>query len=91
MKAPIGSIGFDRQNFCMNNIKVSYKDCTISIAHHLTGEITSAQEVAIIYPNDDHPIEIVDTFDDSVESLEEVIAKAKAIINFNHTFDEGVK
>ena len=72
---------FARQNFEMINIKVSYRGHVISIAHHLTGEITSAQEVAVIYPDDDHPIEIVDTFDDSVESLEEAIEMAKAIIN----------
>lgn len=65
----------------MNNIKMTYRGHIISIAHHLMDGVTSAREVAVIYPDDDHPIEIVDTFGNSVESLEEAIEMAKAIIN----------
>ena len=65
----------------MNYIKVKYNGAEISIAHHLMDGITSAREVAVIYPDDDYPIEIVARFDDNVESLEEAIEMAKAIIN----------
>ena len=64
----------------MNNIKMTYRGHIISIAHHLMDGVTAAREVAIIY-DDVYPIEIVARFDDSVESLEEAIEMAKAIIN----------
>jgi hypothetical protein len=67
-------------NLDMNNIRLSYKDCTISIAHHSMGSISSVKEVAILYPDDSKPIGIVDTFGDNVESIQEAIAKAKAIV-----------
>ena len=65
----------------MNHIKVKYNGAEISIAHHLMDDVTAAREVAVIYPDDDYPIEIVARFADNVESLEEAIEMAKAIIN----------
>jgi len=47
----------------------------------LMDDVTAAREVAVIYPDDDYPIEIVARFADNVESLEEAIEMAKAIIN----------
>ncbi len=64
----------------MNNIKMTYRGHIISIAHHKMNGVTSAREVAIIY-DDVYPIEIVARFDDNVESLEEALEMAKAIIN----------
>ena len=64
----------------MNNIKMTYRGHIISIAHHWMDGVTSAREVAIIY-DDVYPIEIVARFDDNVESLEEALEMAKAIIN----------